>query len=513
MVLRTPIAVVLLALLVGAAPVRGADFTVCTLSFHGEDEIAVFERHLASPGFTSVSLAPADKAMAGRRSWLENACRADRRCDVVVLSGEFGGRFFGDYGFSLGLQELEEASCDPACAGIFRDPLEVFLLGCNTLATKDQDERTPRDYLRVLQDHGFDQAAAERVVQMRYGPVGPSFRESLRRVFSGVPRLYGFASVAPRGTFTAPMLERYFRSTGDYATYLERLGRSTAQNAHLASAFGQTSFVQANGLAESEPAARDRDLVCRMYDERRSVAERMRTASEIMQRSDFLAFLPTLQVFFGRHPPDDLDGDERATFAAMRDASTGRDEVLRLARDLEVSALKLEVADFARRMEWMTPSEFHRLAVDGARALLARMLTSEIVDIECVIAAHERIGDAIRSDDLPGSLFQNAEGIRLVDCVAPSDARVNGRLAAALDDADESVRLWAAYALSRRLPLEEPVLKRLTAHLGDESPEMRDRVGWIMTAQRDLSHSVRALASNSDGARADGPSRHGRYMR
>src|SRR5262249_22412186 len=154
-----------------------------------------------------------------------------------------------------------------------------------------------------------DQAAAERVVQMRYGPVGPSFRESLRRAFMGVPRVYGFASVAPRGEASAPMLARYFASVGDYATWLERAGRDTAPDARLFAAFRDTSLAQATGLEASEPGAADRDLVCRLYDESRPVAERLEIAHGLMARSDFLAFLPTMEAFLARHPPRELQGD------------------------------------------------------------------------------------------------------------------------------------------------------------------------------------------------------------
>src|SRR5258705_6174215 len=153
--------------LAGAAHASGGRFTVCTVSFNGPDEVAAFRANLSPGAFDVVSLAPAPGAASGTggRSWIRDVCQPDLRCDVVVVSGEFGGRYFGSAGFSLGQQELEEASCDPACAGLFRAPIEVFLLACNTLATKDQDSRTPREYLRVLLDHGFDQAMAERVVQ------------------------------------------------------------------------------------------------------------------------------------------------------------------------------------------------------------------------------------------------------------------------------------------------------------------------------------------------------------
>ncbi len=457
--------------------------------------MAAVDEHLAPPSFDTVRLGPSSP---DERDWLAAACRRGVRCDVVVVSGEFGGRFFGDRGFSLGLEELEEASCDPACAGIFRAPREVFLFACNTLATKDQDERTPRQYLRVLLDHGFDQGQAERVVQMRYGPVGPSFRESLRRAFPGVPRLYGFSSVAPRGATTSPMLDRYFRAVGDYADHLARVDGSTSRNAALESAFAHTSFVQATGLGPDEPGARDRDTVCRLHDDHVSVRDRLETAATVMARPDFPAFLPTMETFFAHHPPEAFDDDERDVFARMRASGPAREQVLRLTRELDVSALKLEVAHFARHMEWLSADEFRGMAVDGSRTLLGRLLTSEIVDVECEIAKHAPVGDAIRSDDLPGAVFASAEGLRLVDCVRAADERVSRRIAAALTDDDASTRLWAAYALSRRLPLSDAVLLRVTERLTDRTPGMRERLHWILANQPHSSRSVRTAAVARD---------------
>jgi hypothetical protein len=73
--------------------------------------------------------------------------------------------------------------------------------------------------------------------------------------------------------------------------------------------------------------------------------------------------------------------------------------------------------------------------------------------------------------------------VRLVDCLHPVDARVNARLAAALDAADPSLRLWAAYALSRRLPLDDRTLTRLAGYLNDPLPDLRERVRWSFRAQ------------------------------
>src|SRR5262245_35362759 len=201
----------------GARDSQAAQLRVCTFSFNAPQEIDVFKRRLPPRDFEIVDLgaelarrSPSDTAA----SRLLDICRRGLQCDIVVYAAEFAGRFFGERGTSLGIHELEEASCNPACRGLFQHPQEVFLLGCNTLATKDHDNRSPARYREVLREHGFDAASAEHAVELRYGPLGPSFRESVRRIFAGVPRIYGFDSVAPKAPQSARMLDSYFRGLG-----------------------------------------------------------------------------------------------------------------------------------------------------------------------------------------------------------------------------------------------------------------------------------------------------------
>jgi len=495
-------AAVVLTGIVGAA--HAAPLVVCTLGFHGPDEVAVFREHLLPPDFEFVDLSPRPPAGTTLpESWLLERCGADLRCDVVVYSAEFAGRFFGSSGASLGIQEMEEASCRARCDGIFHAPREVFLLACNTLATKDQDRRTQREYLQVLLDHDFDRATAERVVALRYGPLGPSFRESLRRIFMGVPRIYGFASVAPVGSQSAPFLERYFHLVGDYRRHLEHAGRGTAPNRALLDAFAGTSLVQTVGLTAGEPAAVDRERVCRLYDEGVSVAERLRLVRELMDRPDFLAFLPAVEVFVGRHPAEGLQGEEQALFEDLRRREMARTQVLALIRALDVSALQLELAHLALHLGWMSPVEVRTLAVAGARRLVARPLTTEVTDVVCEITRHEPLRDVFTADALPPALFERAEGIRLIDCLSPADPGVTLRLLPALDASDLATRLWGAYALSHRLPLPDTVLTALAAHLDDPSPELRERLSWIFRAQRPGAAAVQAAIRARDARLAD----------
>ncbi|HVN88106.1 MAG TPA: hypothetical protein VMW17_24955 [Candidatus Binatia bacterium] len=497
------------------APKLGtAPFRVCAFAFHSPDELAAIKAHLPPKDFDFVDLTPAIDAstasIAASAStadaapgWLTDTCRADLRCDIVIYSGEFAGGFFGKYGVSLNVQEMEEASCQTRCQGLFHDPREVFLLACNTLATKSADERTPEVYLRVLRGHGFSRADAERVVNLRYGPLGPSFRESLRRIFMGVPRIYGFSSVAPCGEATAPRLHQYFQRTGDYAQYLARAGRDSTPNQDLLAAFAETSLVQITGLTPLDPATADRALVCKLYDDTQSVHDRLRVVQQMFSRSDFLAFVPTIEVFLNRHPAEQMRGDERHLLSDIRSLEEPRRQIIDLTYRLNVSALKMQMAHLARQLAWITPDEDHRLAAEGAKQLLAEPLSTEVVDIGCELTKYDApAGAALRSEDIPEHLLWHSEGFRLLDCLRPTDPRVSERMLAGLENIDESTRLWAAYALSHRLPLDDSVLSALTRRLNDPSPGVRERLQWIFTAQAPLSSNVMTAIRARDPALA-----------
>jgi len=482
-----------------ASPAAADRLKVCTIGLNTPDELDVFRARLPPGDFKLIDLTPrsapasdTEAVRTGATPWLANECRNDLRCDVVVVSAEFGGRFFGTSQIVLGLEDMEAASCSPACDGLFHAPREVFLLGCNTLATKDPDRRSPAAYLQVLLDHGFDRTSAEHVVALRYGPLGSSFREALRRIFSGVPRIYGFSSVAPSGPHTSPMLEAYFDLKGDYRRYLEAEGRSPARNAQFFRAFRGASVVQVAGVTPQELSAGDRAEICKLYDDHRSVADRLRVVRGLLARDDFLAFLPSIEVFFAAHPSDRFRGDERAVFEDIRRQEHARNRVLRLVHDLDVSALRMELAYLAMQLQWMSHEELRRLAVDGAHELVGRPLTLQSVDIVCEIAKYEPVGDSFDAATLPDEWYRHAKGLRLIDCLAPPDRRVSVRLVETLEHEDNpNTRLWAVYALSGRLPLDDAILLRLAPHLADPSPELRDRLRRVFVGQ-----AVRAKISD-----------------
>lgn len=448
-------------------------------------------------GAASVPLGPSP-VLRTTPGWLLDRCASDLRCDVVVFSGEFAGGFFGSYGIFLSVEEMEEASCLSRCRGLFHDPREVFLLACNTLATKSADDRTPDEYLAVLLGHGFSRADAERVVELRYGPLGPSFRESLRRIFMGVPRIYGFSSVAPRGEVTEPFLHRYFQSKGDYARYLTRAGRDSAPNAELLASFKGTSLVQTTGVTPLEPVAADRAMVCSLYDETKTVGERLRIVQQMLTRRDFLSFVPTVGLFLSRHPPDRFVGEERRLFSDIQSLEAPKRELTELMYRVRVSALKMQMAHLAMQLGWITPDQYSRLAVEGATQLLAEPFSTEVVNVACEVTRYAPAGAGLRSEDIPEDLLWAAEGYRMLDCLAPADPQLSVRMLVGLENIDEATRLWAAYALSRRRPLDDAVLTAMARRLTDPSAGVRDRLRWTFEAEAPLSPAVLAAIRGRD---------------
>ncbi len=115
--------------------------TVCGITLNSDNEFKAMSRALGSIAF-SVELVQYNKP-DGRiefkpEQWLDETCNSAISCDVVVISGHFSG-IFGHESLPilLPLTTLERGSCSNKCAGIFQNVKEVYLLGCQSLATND----------------------------------------------------------------------------------------------------------------------------------------------------------------------------------------------------------------------------------------------------------------------------------------------------------------------------------------------------------------------------------------
>ncbi len=218
----------LLALLLGfsvaAEASAGRAKTVCTMTFNSENERTVFTKNLAPLGYDIVELTPESKDP----SWFSRACNSQIKCDIVLMSGHFGGLFFGEGGkaSTLSVADLVATREARTCGNIL-DAQAVYLMGCNTLASKIKDHRTIDQYLRVLINDGFPLNMAESVASARYLNFGQSMGEIMTQIFSNSKMIAGFDSTGPLGAQAAPLLQKAFA----HSTPEEKMSTGIGQKA------------------------------------------------------------------------------------------------------------------------------------------------------------------------------------------------------------------------------------------------------------------------------------------
>jgi len=177
--------------------------------------------------------------------------------------------------------------------------------------------------------------------------------------------------------------------------------------------------------------------------------------------------------------------------AEIRALDGARDAVMGLVERLNVSALKLELAHFASLVGWLHPRELHALALDAATKLMHETLTPEVVDIMCEITKHASLRKDFTARQIPDEAYGDAQGLRLIACLAPKDPKVAARVVASMTTPDVPRRQWAAHALTRLQPRDEDLLERLVPYLHDPSPEVATRVSWVLQSSGSQPRSVR----------------------
>src|SRR5687768_10662066 len=95
-----------LTALVSAQTAAQSKKRVCTITINSSHEKKVMQRLLPATQFEFTELLPSEKKKAGQSveetngipTWLNDACEKKIECDMLVVSGHFGGTFFGTSG-------------------------------------------------------------------------------------------------------------------------------------------------------------------------------------------------------------------------------------------------------------------------------------------------------------------------------------------------------------------------------------------------------------------------------
>ncbi|MFZ4403485.1 MAG: hypothetical protein ACOYOK_05225, partial [Pseudobdellovibrionaceae bacterium] len=81
-----------------SATTTTAKKTVCSITINSDEEINTFKKNLSPDLWNFVELTTLNSGGANqdnKKDWMKNACAAKPSCDILLISGHFGGSFFG----------------------------------------------------------------------------------------------------------------------------------------------------------------------------------------------------------------------------------------------------------------------------------------------------------------------------------------------------------------------------------------------------------------------------------
>jgi hypothetical protein len=400
--------------------------TVCTVTINSSDEKQVFEKNLDPKKFHFVELTTLKESPETGESWLEEACRAQIQCDALIISGHFADSFFGENSTEafLSMSTLEKKSCEKNCDGILKRPKEVFLFGCNTLAKKEQDHRTPEQYRQVLIQDGIDSQTAERIAQVRYGVLGSSYHDQMRRVFQGVPLIHGFDSVGPAGNTIRPFLRKFFQTSESYDKRLERIEAQSMVdlieksnnvlsqiNGNFKKVLSNTAYVYCSGFQDQDHQIRIKEKICEFQDSSRSAQQKEKLIQEMLESPDRLSYIPTLKKYLSEHELSQ-DFKNRLRLNPEIQNQLEKDNQLLLNSPL----VYVDFFNFRERLGLVTEKEKQRTIQILIKNLL-KNITTDSVNILCDLPYHTGQKLEVEWDDIPLNQRQSQNIPKLMRCL------------------------------------------------------------------------------------------------
>ncbi len=420
----------------GSSPVLDPDkFTVCAITINSDDEKKLFDAQIKR--FPDKYNPIVELTTMGEDDWFKKACESGIRCDQLVISGHFAGSFFGESGKKLDMKEMEEAGCSKTCEGIMNQPYEVFLFGCNTLAEKNLDHRSPAQYLQVLLDDGMTRTQAEMVVQSRYGSVGDSNRSSMQRAFSGLQKqIYGFNSVGPSGKNVKGFLSNYFNRISAPAQLEKQaakraIGQVEMTNKILAESLSATAFTQ---CASIDPQDEKTKKVCGLLDTQKTTGQKLALTMEVLAQEDYLLYLPTINSFIKNVDYASLSPDDQKTFDEIKNNKVIKSQLIGLIDQTNGLGLKVEWIELAEKLGYMTKDEAQEKVTAEVSKLFDKALSEEamlnICNLDYTIKNYVKLKD---SDVKIGVIKTNE--LSALSCLSPiSDVNLLTKIATAPQD-------------------------------------------------------------------------------
>ena len=450
-----------LTIILMTASTSWAKKTVCSMTLNSDQEINLFKNSFSKDQWNFVELTDyknKDSSSADDTTWFTNACKAKVSCDVLVISGHFGGTFFGASGLRLPLETLEKNTCNTDCSGIINNPKEVFLFGCNTLSGKAKDRRSPEEYLNVLRADGFTRQQAEQVVAYRYSLLGDSFAARMSQVFQSSPRIYGFSSIAPSGKTVEPMLKKFLKSsTQDYNHFDQsNLTLGVQKNTKLFSALKDTAIEQMPGLLFLDPArAKVERPYCYLANEKISRLDKLKYVSQVLLSGHALTMIPYIKEFIHELSSQKNQSTEELQIlnkiSQSERVKSDFNQILSLKGNTYIG-LRFGIMSMMMDLKLLTQSEYDTALTQIID--LKKPITVEYVNLICSLGFQTDVNPNLISDENK----KDADLYRLLGCLKPRNEDVLTMIIGIMkNDPDGKVRSSAANALGNIKPSSEKI--------------------------------------------------------
>lgn len=421
--------------------------TVCSITINSTEEVNAFKKALDPELWKFIELTQVNgpSGRSAGKAWFAQACQQKIQCDILLISGHFGGHFFGETGLRLSMEELEERACNSNCDGIISRPKEVFLFGCNTLAEKGKDGRTPEQYLRVLLNDGFSMEQAQEVVAFRYSEFGGSFKSRMSQVFATTPRIYGFSSRGPSGPTVQPMLRSYFESAkSDYNHFSEI---TPQRNEKLLSALGQSPIVQTPGLSFIDPTfSKNERPYCYLANNKNSVLTRLNYIYEAMTSGRTLPMMSYISRFFDNLGEKKyvFNKDEVMVLERLRQNKNiiqQLEQLLLLQGDVYLK-VRVEALKLIKNLRILNPAEFQSAVSRTLNLNFQTQIDWGLGDLICSL-------DVQADLNLPANAIMDQTVMKIASCLKPKDPATQNKIASVLKNKVNGwdIRSSAAQAL------------------------------------------------------------------
>lgn len=408
--------------------------TICAITINSSEEMNLFQDKISKDKNFNEIIELTNMVNNDSNDWFKNACESQINCDVLLISGHFAGKFFGESNKSLSLNTLEYTSCNNTCNNLLTHPKEVFLLGCNTLATRAKDHRSPEEYYRVLtEDEGMNPQEASTIVELRYGVFGIDNKARMIAVFNKQSKqLYGYSSVGPSGKNVKTMLAKYLEDVPPYGEHLNQLENLFGQdqaytNNLLKESLKKTSFSQCT--VGPKDHSDDDDLICNILTDKTSRLQKLQNIKVMFASGNFAKFIFSINNFFKHTKLNNLTLQEEEILKELANNTEIKNTIETALTKVKSHAIRFELTLFGSNLKLYNSEEVNIRYQNILKEMFSNP-TAITIDQRDLICSHFQTSELekekfqlILSDINPNN-FSSELGLYAISCLNFNDEKI-----------------------------------------------------------------------------------------